>query len=97
MSSSTHTECFSAKKLKLILVLSVLRELEHRFGTAQRDVNVAAASFASGNFSAETLEPLVKAAQDAGIQIDRDMLQHEVPIARAVLAEKCLRRTLLAF
>ena len=86
--SPSNTECFSAKKLKLMLVQSVLSELEHRFGTSQRAVYIAAASLASNNFSVETLEPLVKAAQDAGVHIDCDMLSHEIPIARAVLSRE---------
>jgi len=30
----SNTDCFSAKKLKLMLIQSVLSELEHRFGTS---------------------------------------------------------------
>ena len=66
--------------------LTRLDELEHRFGTPQRAVYIAAASLASNNFSVETLEPLVKAAEDSGVHIDCDMLSHDIPIARAVLS-----------
>lgn len=82
--AATHE--FSSTKLKLLLAQSVLCELDHRFGSQQRAVYIAAASLTSCNFTMETMEPLVKAAQETGLSIDSEMLSHEIAIARMVLS-----------
>jgi len=66
--------------------------LHRRFGTKQRGIYVAAASLASGNFDVQSLTPLIEAAEDAGIPIDKQMLSHEIPVAHAILKRERMLR-----
>jgi hypothetical protein len=71
-------------QLKLVLLNAIRSELNARFGTEQRGVYRAAASLAACDFTFQTLAPLVTAANNAGCNIDAEMLSHEIPIAKVV-------------
>lgn len=79
-----QADSLNLRQLKLILINAIRTELNVRFGNDQRGVYVAAASLASGDFTLETLKPLIKAANSANCQIDAIMLSHEIPIATAL-------------
>lgn len=91
MSATKKSDKLSLPKLKLVLIQSVLCELNARFGEEQCTLYTSAASLASNNFTLNSLKPLINAANEAGLSVDHEMLIHEIPVANVVLGSPDLK------